>query len=146
MPRSWKRCACFSVPTWPGFCQNPTRLPNLLSDEWGPIRVDQEDLLDGGSIWRVTFEDYSRTARAGGAPLLNIFHDATNKGTVSVKRLTEAASPVVHRVLVETPSTFEPTSSFELSLAGIVSSPISVDVSASFLQNVCSLRYKSEVF
>lgn len=115
-----------------------------MSEEWGPITVDQEDLLDGGSTWRMTFEDYSRTARAGGAPLLNISRDATNKGTVSVKRLTKAASPVVHRVLVETPSTLETTSSFELSLAGIISRPISVDVSASFLQNVSSPRYTSE--
>lgn len=114
-----------------------------MSDKWGPIIVDQEDLLDGGSIWRVTFEDYIRPARAGGAPLLNISYDATNKGTVSVKRLTKAASPMVHRVLVETPSTLETASSFKLSLAGIISNPISVDVSASFLQNVCAPRYKS---
>lgn len=98
--------------------------------------VEHTALLDGGSIWSVTFTEYSLVARAGGAPLLTVSSDATTRGAVSIERVAVAASPVVHRVLVAGDSTLEPTGMFELSLEGVATRAISVDASADDMQNV----------
>lgn len=100
------------------------------------MTVDHQSLLDGGSLWTLNFNDYSVVAQAGGAPIINASRDATTNGRVSVERVVEAASPVVHRVLIAAASTLDSTGSFELTLEGIVTRPISVDTSAYHLQNV----------
>lgn len=105
-------------------------------DEWGSITVDHRELLDGGSLWRVTFDDYSLVARAGGTPPFNASRGSITNGAVSVERVFNAASPVVHRVLVAALSTLDSTSSFELSLENVVTRRITVDESAYYLQNV----------
>ena len=120
-------------------CFLPVIILLRVSDEWGSITVDHKELLDGGSLWSVIFEDYSVVARAGGAPLLEVSRDATTNGAVSINRVTEAASPVVHRILITAASTLDPTGMFELSLEGVVTRPISVGVSAYHLQNVSML-------
>lgn len=119
-------------------CAFPVSMCPLLppSDEWGSITVGHRGLLDGGSLWIVTFDDYFLVARAGGAPLLEISHHATSNVVISAERVADAASPVVHRVLVAASSELEPTGSFELSLEGVVTRTISVDASAYYLQNV----------
>lgn len=95
-----------------------------------------QELLDGGSLWRITFNDHSRVARADGAPLLSVYRDGVANGTVSVKRVTEAASPVVHRVLLTAESTLDPGGAFEMSLAGTTTRSVSVEASADLLQHV----------
>lgn len=119
--------------------------PCLLPlDEWGPITVDKKLLLDAGCLWSVTFDDYVRVARAGGAPLINVSSEAISQGVVTVERVVDAVSPVVHRVLVAASSTLDSTGSFGLSLAGVITRPISVDVSASSLQHVSAVcKYDS---
>lgn len=106
------------------------------SDDWGSITLDHKELLDGGRIWSVKFDDYSLVAGAGGAPLLVVSRDAVTRGGASVKRIANAASPAVHRVLVAAFSTLASTGMFELSLEGVVTRAISVDASAETLQNV----------
>lgn len=113
-----------------------------LPDEWGSITVDHKRLLDGGSIWSLTFDDYSLVAGAGGAPLVAVSHDEITRGVVSVERIANAASPAVHRVLVAALSTLESTGMFALSLEGVVTRAISVDVSADDLQDVSTLSFK----
>ncbi len=98
--------------------------------------MTRKTLLDGGNIWSVTFNDYSLVAGAGGAPLLAVSHDDTTIGVVSIARVTGAASPTVHRVLVAALSTLEPTGMFKLSLEGVVTRAILVDASADDMQNV----------
>lgn len=105
-------------------------------DDWGPIVVERKALLDGGSVWSVTFTEHSLVARAGGAPLLAISRDATTLGAVSVERVAAAASPAVHRVLVVGGSTLEAAGMFGLSLEGVATRAISVDASAEDMQNV----------
>lgn len=78
-------------------------------------------------------------ARVGGAPLIEVSRDATTNGAVSIDRVAEAASPVVHRILLTAESTLDSTGSFELSLEGVVTRSISVGVSAYQLQNVSVL-------
>lgn len=114
----------------------PAIIPLRSSDEWGPVTVDHQDLLDGGSLWTLVFNDYSVVAQAGGAPVLNVSRDATTSGVVSIERVAEAASPVVHRILIAAASTLDSTGFFELSLEGVVTRPVSVDTSAYNLQNV----------
>lgn len=114
----------------------PAFISLCLSEEWGSITVDHKELVGGGSLWSVLFDDYSVVARAGGAPLLEVSRDATTNGAVSINRVTEAASPVVHRILITAASTLDSTGSFELSLEGVVTRPISVGVSAYHLQDV----------
>lgn len=98
--------------------------------------MDRKELLDGGYIWNVTFDDYSLVARAGGAPLIAVSRDAVARGAASAQRVATAASPVVHRVLVAAFSTLTSTGMFELSLEGVVTRAISVDASADNMQNV----------
>lgn len=105
-------------------------------DKWGSITVDSKALLDGGSLWSVTFTEHSLAARAGGAPLLAVSRNATTLGAVSIDLVAVAASPAVHRVLVGGFSTLEPTGMFELSLEGVATRAISVDASADDVQNV----------
>lgn len=88
----------------------------------------------------MTFDDYSLVARAGGAPLLAVSRDAVTRGAASVERISGAASPVVHRVLVAAFSTLASTGMFELSLEGVVTRAISVDASAETMQNVSFCR------
>lgn len=114
----------------------PVIFASRLPDEWGSITVDHKELLDGGSLWSVLFDDYSMVARAGGAPLIEVSRDAATNGVVSIHRVTEAASPVVHRILITAASALDSTGSFEMSLEGVVTRPISVGVSAYHLQNV----------
>lgn len=87
----------------------------------------------------MTFDDYSLVASAGGAPLLSVSRDATTHGAVSVERVADATSPVVHRVLVAAASTLESTGSFALSLEGVVTRSIFIDASAYHLQNVSAV-------
>lgn len=98
--------------------------------------MDHKLLLDGGSVWSVTFDDHPLIARAGGAPLLAVSRDATTRGSVSVERVADAASPSVHRVLVAAFSTLDSTGMFELSLEGVTTRAISVDASAEDMQDV----------
>lgn len=98
--------------------------------------MDHKPLLDGGSVWSVTFDDYPLVARAGGAPLLAVSRDATNRGAVSVERVADAASPAVHRVLVAALSTLDSAGMFELSLEGVTTRAISVDASVQDMQEV----------
>lgn len=106
------------------------------SDKWGSITVCHEGLLDAGSIWSVTFDEYLRVAPAGGAPLFNISQDRTINGVATAERVAQAASPAVHRVIVAALSTLASTGSFELSLQGVVTRPISVGTTAPSLQTV----------
>lgn len=112
-------------------------------DDWGSITVEHKALLDGGSLWSVTFAEHSLVARASGAPPLAVSDDTTTQGVVSIERVTVAASPAVHRVLVAGFSTLEPTGMFELSLEGLATRAISVDASADDMQNV---SFGAEVF
>lgn len=84
----------------------------------------------------MTFDEYSLVARAGGAPLLAVSRDGVSRGAASVERIANAASPVVHRVLVAAFSTLSSTGMFELSLEGVVTRAISVDAPAETMQNV----------
>ena len=65
-----------------------------VSDDWGSITVDHKELLDGGSLWSVLFEDYSVAARAVGAPLLGVSRDATTDGAVTTNRVIRKAGTV----------------------------------------------------
>lgn len=122
-------------------CLQLFRFSNL-PDEWGSITVDHRQLLDGGTIWSLTFDDYSLVARAGGAPLIAVAHDEITRGVVSVERIADAASPAVHRVLVAALSKLESTGMFALSLEGVVTRAISVDASADDLQDVSTLSFE----
>lgn len=108
----------------------------LLSDEWGTVTVDYKRLLDGAYLWLVTFNDYTSVARGGGAPLLDVSSDGITNGRVSVTRLLEATSPVVHRILLTAISELDSGGLFEISVAGVVTRSVPVDVSAGMLQNV----------
>lgn len=108
----------------------------FCADEWGSITVDYRGLLDGGSIWTVTFNDYAITAGKGGVPLLNVSWDGITNGLTTIERVSEAASPVVHRALLTAASAIDSSGSFEMSVAGVVTRPVSVDASANTVQNV----------
>lgn len=84
----------------------------------------------------MTFNDYSTTAGKGGAPLLNVSWNGITNGSTTIERVSEAASPVVHRVLLTAASAIDSSGSFEMSVAGVVTRPVSVDASADAVQNV----------
>lgn len=67
---------------------------------------------------------------------MNISRDNLTNGTATVARISAAASPVVHRVLLSSISTLDASGVFEMSVAGVVTRPVSVDASAVVLQNV----------
>lgn len=98
--------------------------------------MDQEQLLDGGIVWQVTFNDYDTVIRQGGAPLFAISERSITNGTVTVERLSRAAMNPIHRVLVRAESTLDSGGFFAMSLAGVSTRPVSVGASADTVQNV----------
>lgn len=98
--------------------------------------MDQEQLLDGGIVWQVTFNGYDTVVRRGGAPLFAISERSIANGTVTVERLFRAATHPVHRVLVRAESTLDSWGFFVMSLAGVSTRPVSIEASADTVQNV----------
>lgn len=94
------------------------------------------NLLDGGALWRITFEESLHFAIAGDVPVFDAGNGRIRNGDVKVTRVSEAAVPTTHRLLLTAFSTLDPSGTFTVSLAGVSSRRVRVDTSADLLQSV----------